>query len=268
MAIELFNDGKHVCLMFNDLVGEEEVGAVQANQFLIVSDGEGALIDPAGNMTYNALLIAMQKYFPYKDLKYIFASHQDPDIVASLNRWLSATNCTLYVSRLWERFVPHFCTLNRAEGRVTGIPDEGMGIAMRDTTIYAVPAHFLHAEGNFQFYDRKSKILFSGDMGASMVRSADIVQPNYDHSAIQEACVHHGGLPSALHGVQQSLPLLGQDGERHGCFHAGAAAWQILRRQGGHRRLPRLDRTAGMRHRPVHSESLPFSGVSAHARWL
>ena len=46
MAIELFNDGKHVCLMFNDLVGEEEVGAVQANQFLIVSDGEGANAGP------------------------------------------------------------------------------------------------------------------------------------------------------------------------------------------------------------------------------
>ena len=177
MAIELFNDGKHVCLMFNDLVGDDAGGAVQANQFLIVSDGEGALIDPAGNMTYNALLIAMQKYFPYKNLKYIFASHQDPDIVASLNRWLSATDCTLYVSKLWERFVPHFCTLNRAEGRVAGIPDEGTGIAMRDTTVYAIPAHFLHAEGNFQFYDRKSRILFSGDMGASLVRAADIVQP-------------------------------------------------------------------------------------------
>ena len=177
MAIELFNDGKHVCLMFNDLVGEEGESAVQANQFLIVSDGEGALIDPAGNMTYNALLLAIQKYFPPTQLKYIFASHQDPDIVASLNRWLSGTPATLYVSKLWARFVPHFCTLNRAEGRITGIPDEGMKIPMRDTMVYAVPAHFLHAEGNFQFYDSKSKILFSGDMGASLVESAEILEP-------------------------------------------------------------------------------------------
>ena len=177
VAIELFNDGKHVCLMFNDLVGEEEGAAIQANQFLIVSDGEGALVDPAGNMTYNALLMAMQRYFPHKNLRYIFASHQDPDIIASLNRWLSSTECILYISRLWERFVPHFCTVNRTEGRVVGIPDEGMAIAMRDTTLYAVPAHFLHAEGNFQFYDRKSRILFSGDLGASLVHAADIVEP-------------------------------------------------------------------------------------------
>lgn len=177
MAIELFNDGKHVCLMFNDLVGEEGEAAVQANQFLIVSDGEGALIDPAGNMTYNALFLAIQKYFPPTALKSIFASHQDPDIVASLNRWLSGTPATLYVSSLWARFVPHFCTLNRAEGRIAGIPDEGLKIPLRDTTIHAVPAHFLHAEGNFQFYDSKSKILFSGDMGASLVKPSAITQP-------------------------------------------------------------------------------------------
>jgi len=32
-----------------------------------------------------------------------------------------------------------------------------------------VPAHFLHSVGNFQLYDPLSKILFSGDMGASML---------------------------------------------------------------------------------------------------
>jgi flavorubredoxin len=177
MAIELYNDGKHVCLMFNDLVDDSGSSAVQANQFLIVSDGEGALIDPAGNMTYNALVIGMSKYFAFKNLKYIFGSHQDPDIVASLNKWLSATECTLYVSALWERFVPHFCTMNRTEGRIIGIPDQGQVIPMRDTNIVAIPAHFLHAEGNFQFYDTKAKILFSGDMGASLVHHDEILRP-------------------------------------------------------------------------------------------
>jgi len=177
VAIELFNDGKHVCLMFHDLVDDSASAAVQANQFLIVSDGEGALIDPAGNMTYNALIMAMSRYFPYKRLRYILASHQDPDIVASLNKWLLATDCTLYVSKLWERFVPHFTTLNRSEGRIQGIPDAGLRIAMRDTTILALPAHFLHAEGNFQFYDTKARILFSGDMGVSLVPHDEIVKP-------------------------------------------------------------------------------------------
>jgi len=187
MAIELYNDGRHACLMFNDLVDDEKSYAVQANQFLIVTDGEGALIDPAGNMTYNALIMAMQRFFPFKNLKYLFASHQDPDIIASLNKWLMSTECVLYVSTLWERFVPHFCTLPRWDGRIVGIPDRGMVVAIKDANIHCVPAHFLHAEGNFHFYDARSKILFCGDMGASLVHHDEIVEPI---SSVEEFKAH------------------------------------------------------------------------------
>ncbi|HKB61090.1 MAG TPA: MBL fold metallo-hydrolase, partial [Gallionellaceae bacterium] len=48
MAIELFNNGTHQCLMFDDLVDDSSGAAVQANQFLIVDHGHGALIDPGG----------------------------------------------------------------------------------------------------------------------------------------------------------------------------------------------------------------------------
>lgn len=168
MSIELYNDGEHVCTMFSDLV-DDNAEAVQANQFLIVSDGEGALIDPSGNMTYNGLIVGMGRYFPYKRLKYLLASHQDPDIVGSLNKWMMSTDADLYVSTLWSRFVPHFCTGDKTSGRIIGIPDKGMRIPLGKDEIVAVPAHFLHAEGNFQFYDPRARILFSGDMGASIV---------------------------------------------------------------------------------------------------
>lgn len=32
----------------------------------------------------------------------------------------------------------------------------------------AIPAHFLHSAGNFQLYDPVSKILYTGDLGASL----------------------------------------------------------------------------------------------------
>ena len=38
----------------------------------------------------------------------------------------------------------------------------------------------MHAEGNFQFYDPVSKILFSGDLGASIVPSAAASAPVTD----------------------------------------------------------------------------------------
>lgn len=183
MAIELYNDGVHACLMFADLVDDPNDHAVQANQFLIVDSGHGALIDPGGNMTYNALRMAMHTRFPPNGLDYVLASHADPDIVASLNKWLVHTECKVMVSQVWARFVPHFCSIGSTDNRIIPIPDPGMHIRLGNSKIMAVPAHFLHSEGNFQFYDPKARILFSGDMGASMVDHDDAMQPVKDFDA-------------------------------------------------------------------------------------
>lgn len=181
MAIELYNKINHVCMMFEDLV-DAKSDAVQANQFLIASDGHLAVLDPGGNMTYNAIYMEKNRHFSGQKLDYVLASHADPDIVASLNKWLVQTDCKLIVPQLWARFVPHFCT-GSTEGRIIGIPDEGMNIKLGSNIIKAIPAHFLHSEGNFQFYDPISKILFSGDMGASMVDHSTIVEPVTDFDA-------------------------------------------------------------------------------------
>lgn len=169
MAIELYNNDKHLCLMFSDLVSDDNGESVQSNQFLIVQDGNGILLDPGGVLTYNELYLAMSKYFPPKQLKYVFASHADPDIIASLPRWLNGSETRLIISRIWSRFVPHFCPQGATEGRIIAVPDEGNILPFGSTQFLILPAHFLHAEGNFQFYDPVSKILFSGDMGASML---------------------------------------------------------------------------------------------------
>lgn len=183
MAIELFNDGKHVCLMFTDLVEEENGNSVQSNQFLIVNNGNGILLDPGGVMTYNELFVSMGKYFPPKKLEYVFASHADPDIIASLSRWITGSETRLLISRVWSRFVPHFCPQGKTDGRIIPIPDEGTLLPLGDTTFQIVPAHFLHSEGNLQFYDPVSRMLFSGDMGASMMSGAQAAAPVVDFDA-------------------------------------------------------------------------------------
>ena len=86
MAIVLFDNGVHKCLMFDDLVDDTADHAVQSNQFLIVDSGHGAILDPGGNMTYNGLRLEMTQLFQPKNLDYILASHADPDIIASLDR--------------------------------------------------------------------------------------------------------------------------------------------------------------------------------------
>jgi flavorubredoxin len=78
------------------------------------------------------------------------------------------TDADAYVSSLWVRFVPHFGLDHIVEHRLKAIPDEGMVLDLGGSPIVIVPAHFLHSEGNFQVYDPTAKILYTGDLGASL----------------------------------------------------------------------------------------------------
>lgn len=186
MAIELYKSGGHTCLAFENLVSGD---GIQANQFLIIHGKHTALLDPGGDLTYTPLFMEVIKHVSIKDLDYVIASHQDPDIIASLDKWITYTNCKVACSQLWIRFLPHLIPKQLElvsascsdKNRYLGIPDEGMDIPLGDSVLKAIPAHFLHSVGNFQFYDPVSKILFSGDLGASVVHEdADKPVENFE----------------------------------------------------------------------------------------
>lgn len=169
----LYDHDGHMCIQFSDLVTGH---GIQANQFLIIDQNKAALIDPGGDLTYTPLNIEIGKRVKLSELQYIFASHQDPDIIASLPRWMMHTPCRVITSKLWSRFLPHLASTfmtqqycGDMEDRIIALPDAGGAIHFGRNKILALPAHFLHSVGNFQFYDPVSKILFSGDMGASLI---------------------------------------------------------------------------------------------------
>jgi flavorubredoxin len=179
MPLELYRDKHHACLMFTDLI-EEDGQAIQANQFLIVDHDVGAIIDPGGNLAFNELFMGVSRHFPPQRLAYLIASHADPDIIASLDRWMTATQARLVISRIWERFAPHFTKVGKTENRVIGVPDAGGRLLLGRSELLLLPAHFLHAEGNFHFYDPISRILFTGDLGVSLTTGAQAQRPVTD----------------------------------------------------------------------------------------
>lgn len=190
--IILYEEDGHKCVAFEDLVTCDKPGAqgekkecdsVQANQFLIVDNGHAALLDPGGNLTYSRLFMQASDHVFIKNLDYVIASHQDPDIVASLNKWLVGSRCKVIVPEVWKRFIPHFCSPGATEGRLIGIPDAGMEIRIGKSILQAIPAHFLHSEGNFHFYDPQSKILFSGDVGSAAVDDDQLSVPVEDFAS-------------------------------------------------------------------------------------
>jgi len=169
----LFETGSHKNLMVNDLSSGT---MVQANQHLIVNKGKGMLLDPGGHKVYSQLLPQVASVIPINNLKYLFLSHQDPDILAAANGWLMTTDADAFLSMLWMRFIPHFGVDELVVKRIKPIPDEGMTITLGDDPLMVVPAHFLHSAGNFQVYDPISKILYSGDLGASLGNLYDTVE--------------------------------------------------------------------------------------------
>lgn len=168
----LYRDNEHACLMFTDLF-EEDGQAVQANQFLVIDGEDAALIDPGGNQAFNELLMGVGREFPPSKLSYLLASHADPDIIASLDRWMTSTPARLVIFRLWERFAPYFTKSGKTNSRIIGVGDAGGRLALGRSELVLLPVHFMHAEGNFHFYDPVSRILFSGDLGVSLVNGVE-----------------------------------------------------------------------------------------------
>ncbi|MCA9495016.1 MAG: MBL fold metallo-hydrolase [Myxococcales bacterium] len=153
----------------NVLLPEADAGeGVDTNQHVIVDDGEAMILDPGGTKLYTRVFAATAKESQGAKLKYVFLSHQDPDIVASLNGWLMTTDATGLISSLWRRFIPHFGSDKLVYSRVEGIPDPGQRLKLGKRELLVLPAHFLHSVGNFHIYDPTSKILYTGDLGVSL----------------------------------------------------------------------------------------------------
>ncbi|MCX7656387.1 MAG: FprA family A-type flavoprotein [Treponemataceae bacterium] len=162
----LFQDGDH---QFIWLGADPEAvsGVVQTNQYLIIEKGRGMLLDPGGVHLFARVVAVVSRYISLDKIEAIFFSHQDPDVSSGIALWLGVTSAKIYVSSLWLRFLPHFGIVDQS--RVIGIEEHGNTYKLAgSSTIQFIPAHFLHSTGNYSAFDEKSRILFSGDVGAAV----------------------------------------------------------------------------------------------------
>jgi flavorubredoxin len=140
---------------------------IDTNEYLITIGDDAILLDPGGNEIFPAVFSALSTEFDPRKLNKLFASHQDPDIISSLSLWLEFNpNIQCYISWLWASFIPHFGGSNET---FIKLPDSGGDIIVGGQRLQAIPAHYLHSSGNFNLYDPKAKILFSGDIGAALL---------------------------------------------------------------------------------------------------
>ena len=162
----IYQDGDHQWLVVSR-DPERPNYLIDTNEYL-VCDGEHALLtDPGGSEIFASVFSALTSATDPNRIEAIFASHQDPDIISSLALWLEfKPELKCHLSWLWSEFVPHF---GGNEQTFVQIPDEGSVINVGRLSLESIPAHYLHSSGNFHLYDRKAKILFTGDVGAALL---------------------------------------------------------------------------------------------------
>jgi flavorubredoxin len=147
-------------------------GVIQTMQYLIIDHGRGTLLDPGGVHLFSRVVSSISRHISIDKIDNIFFSHQDPDVSSGIALWLGVTNAKVYISSLWTRFLPHFGIVD--EKRIASIEDHGSSLRLASgSELRFVPAHFMHSPGQFSAYDVRSKILFTGDIGAAVFESED-----------------------------------------------------------------------------------------------
>lgn len=149
-------------------------GAVQTMQYLIISNGRGVLLDPGGVHLFSQVVTAVSRFISVDKIDMIFFSHQDPDVSSGIALWLGVTQAKIYISSLWIRFMPHFGIVDIS--RMISIPDKGMTISLSSgNNLRCIPSHFMHSPGQFSLFDERSRILFTGDIGAAVFEEGEEV---------------------------------------------------------------------------------------------
>ena len=196
-CVTLFRQDDHRWLAFGQDPQKPD-NIIDTNQYVVCAGGSAMLIDPGGMEVFPSMLAALTRELPVEDIKSMFFSHQDPDVGSSLPLWRRVVrpDAKVYLSWLWAGFVAHF----DRETEFTTIPDEGMEVSLApDCKLRFIPAHYMHSSGNFNVYDPRARILFSGDIGAAIVppaaRTSMFVQDFNAHIQYMEG-FHRRWLPS------------------------------------------------------------------------
>lgn len=207
---------------------------ILTNQYLLVSRGEAMLLDPGGLFVFERVVSAVQEYVDPGRVRYIFYSHQDPDVAGSLSVLLDFfPEAEVVISELWVRFLPHLTGSGQGI-RFRPVPDEGGRLRLGGEDLLVVPAHFLHSPGHINLYIPGLRALFSGDIGAAIFPPGEwyLFVEDFDRHARLMEWFHRRFMASsrAVRRWVERVRRLGPEiiAPQHGAIMQGEAARRFL----------------------------------------
>lgn len=158
----LFEHGEHRLYW----LGINEQTAFRCNTYLIVDGDQVILVDPGNRFLFPLVQELVQSVVGEQPVTGVIASHQDPDVAASLPLWVEINPETLvFASPRTQVLLPHF---GLGEHRFHDIEAEPVYALPSGHTLSFHGAPFLHSPMAFATLDTASGFLFTSDVFAAV----------------------------------------------------------------------------------------------------
>ncbi len=158
----LFHDDQHAVYW----LGVPEKTAFRCNTYLIVDGQEAILVDPGGKDSFDFVHMRVAQILPTEKVAALIVCHQDPDVAASMVNWLTLKPSMKVITSVRTNILlPHYGIANYT---FVNINENPVYLFESGRKLKFIDAPFLHFPGAFTTYDENSKLLFSGDIWASI----------------------------------------------------------------------------------------------------
>lgn len=156
----------------------------QCHPYLILGGDSSILVDPGSMLEYDEVVHKVKSLTPLKNIKYIIAHHQDPDLCASipqLEKIIDRDDLKIITHRRSAALIKHY----GIKSDFLYIDEDDFKLQISDNRVLKfITTPYAHAPGAFVTYDDKTKSLFSSDIfGASEQSWSFYADENYfEHS--------------------------------------------------------------------------------------
>ena len=160
------NKFKNAVLIANNVywVGEFlEDDVFESHSYLIVNGDESILIDPGSMLEFESIKRKIESIIPFKNIKYLVAHHQDPDVCANIPAFEKLIN------RDDLKIVSHSRNLDLIKhygvrSKYFIIDQNNFTLNTKNLSLEFLTTPYAHAPGAFVTYLKNEKILFSSDI--------------------------------------------------------------------------------------------------------
>ncbi len=135
----------------------------QCHPYLILNGDSCVLVDPGSMLEYDELIAKVETLTPMKNIKYIIAHHQDPDICAAIpliEKKINRDDLQIITHKRTATVIKHY----GIKSKYLHINNNSSLLLSNGRTLRFFTTPYAHAPGAFVTYDSMTKTLFSSDI--------------------------------------------------------------------------------------------------------